>query len=444
MRTPDRRPEVRPPGRWQFPRPERARLDNGLHVLAFHREGQHIASVGLVLDTPLTGEPAGVEGVASLLQACLDEGTASHPGTSFTDALEDTGAVLGGSVGHSATQLYLDVPAFRLTEALPLLAEAVAEPSMEADDVLRHRSLRLAQIEQSLANSAQRAAIAFRAACIPRRYRASRMAGGEADQVAAVSPDDVAAFHTAHYRPDSATLIVTGDFTSDPLAAAAAAFGGWSGDPVPHVAHETPRPRRQHCVLVDRPGAVQADIRLGGFGIDRADPRWADVHVASHALGGAFLSRLNRTLREEKGYTYGVHLVNHPMRHGGLIAVQGSFRTEVVVDAVSRARELLDVSESPLTRDEVADAVNYTTGVAPLRYAAADGVTEQVAALVSVGLTAEFVDCFTEALGNVTPESATQAIRAVLPPDRLSLVVVGDADALDGPLQDAGWQVERA
>ena len=50
-------------------------------------------------------------------------------------------------------------------------------------------------------------------------------------------------------------------------------------------------------------------------------------------MGGAFLSRLNKVLREERGYTYGVRLGFMPLRQGGSFAVQGSFRTEVVADA---------------------------------------------------------------------------------------------------------------
>lgn len=442
MRKSDRRPDVRAPQRWYFPRPIRHRLDNGLQVLAFQREGQHIASVGLVIDAPLTAEPHHVEGVATVLHRCLDEGTQEHPGTAFADALEDTGGVLGGSVGHSASQLFLEVPAHRLDTALPLLAEAVSRPSLDEEDVLRHQSLRLAQIEQLMAHSAQRAAIAFRAACVPSRYRAARMAGGEAGTVSAITPAAVAEFHRRFYHPDGATVVITGDFSEDPVAMAESAFAHWSGSAPSGLAHEVPRPRRPHCVLIDRPGAVQADIRLGGFGVDRADPRWADLHVACHALGGAFLSRANRVLREEKGYTYGVHLVNHPMRHGGLLALQGSFRTDVVVDAVTLASGLLDVTGNPLTPAEVTDAVTFTNGVAPLRYATATGITEQVAALVAAGLSVDFVDCFTEALTHVTPESATQAIQDLLPPDRLSLVVVGDAARLEGPLRDSGWTVE--
>ncbi|HQY98626.1 MAG TPA: pitrilysin family protein [Propionicimonas sp.] len=439
MRRAEQRPHVKAAPLWHFPEPAKLWLDNGLQVLVNHRLGQHVAAIALVLDAPLSEEATEIEGVATITQRCLDEGTRSHPGTGFAERLEDIGAVLGGSAGYSASELSCDVPVSQLPAALQLLAEAVREPELLPEDVHRHQTLRLAEIENTLANSAQRAQLAFRSACVPGRFRTARMAGGTATTVAEVSTNDVVDFHRRYYRPDGATLIISGNLTNAVFRDAEAAFGAWSVPAPDNIRHQAPVSRRQHCWLIDRPGAVQADIRLGTFGIDRGDPRWADVQVATYALGGAFLSRLNRELRERLGYTYGAHLVNSPMRDGGLISVQGSFRTEVVADAVSRARDLLDVANHPLTSTEVADAVAYANGVAPLRYSTAQGVTDRIATLVADGVNPEFVNTNALALTRVTPESATQAIAELLPPDRLSLVVVGDASALAEPLRAAGW-----
>lgn len=441
MRRSDHRPEVKAPTRWIFPEPAKHWLDNGLQVLACHRPGQHVAAVSLILDTPLSVEPAHAEGVALLTQRCLDEGTQTRPGPRFAESLEDIGAVLGGSAGYAASELFLEVPTDRLDEALQLLAEAVREPELRAEDVSRHQTLRLAEIEHTMANSAQRAQVAFRAACLPARFRASRMAGGSEQTVAAVTRADVVDFHRRYYRPDGATLVIAGDLSAEVFTQAERAFGDWLVPGALNIDHQTPTARRPHFWLLDRPGAVQADVRLGGFGIDRGDPRWADLQVGGHAVGGAFLSRLNRVLREEKGFTYGVHLANSPMRDGGLLAVQGSFRTEVVAEALDLARVLLDVTGRPITPAEVADAVNYTNGIAPLRYSTAHGVTERIASLVAAGLSAEFVNANSLALTRVTPESASQAIAELLPPDALTLVVVGDAAALAEPLRAAGWPV---
>ncbi|MBK8459682.1 MAG: insulinase family protein [Micropruina sp.] len=409
-------------------------------MLIFDRPGQYVISAGLVVDLPLTAEPSDREGVATLTMRCLDEGTRTHPGTRFSEVLEDAGAAMAGSVGHSASELYLDVPAHRLGSALELMAQALIEPALETEDVDRHRSLRLAQIEQTMAHPAQRVGLAFREAVLESGYRAARPAGGTAATVARVSADDVRSFHAQHYSPANSVLVLAGDFTDDPFDQAEATFGRWRSPENPTV-HETPRPAPATCLLIDRPDAVQADVRLGGFGIDRTDPRWADVQVASYALGGAFLSRLNRVLREERGYTYGVQLVNQPMRSGGLLTVAGSFRTEVAGAAISEAVRILDLERTPITENEVADAVNYAVGVTPLRYATAAGITEQVTTLIGAGLSSRYVDSHTAALGLVTPGSATRALRQVLDPTRMSLLVVGSAKALEGPLRDAGWAV---
>ena len=172
-------------------------------------------------------------------------------------------------------------------------------------------------------------------------------------------------------------------------------------------------------MLIDRPGAVQADLRLGAFGPDRTDPRWADLTVASYAMGGAFLSRLNAVLREEKGYTYGVRLSFGPLRRGGSYAVQGSFRTEVLADAVGEALELLDITARPFTAAEVDDAISFFAGVSPLRYATADAVADQAATQLVADLPADYVDQSMADLRAVTPESAHRGLsRRWSPPTR--------------------------
>lgn len=438
----ERRPRVKPAAEWTFPAAEKFWLSNGVELVVSHRPGQHVAAIALVLDAPLSLEPGSREGVAVITQRCLDEGSQSHPGAAFGDALENIGATMSGTAAMSASILFVEVPVTRLADAVSLLLEAVSEPEFAESDIARHKALRLAEIDQIMASSSHRARLAFRAACVPGRFRESRPAGGSPVSVASLSREDVVAFHQRHYRPDAATLIISGDLTHAAVHQAREVFETWQGpaNPAP-IVHQSPTGRGRHLWLIDRPGAVQADIRLGRFGIDRSDPRWADIQVATYAMGGAFLSRLNRVLREELGYTYGAHLVNTAMRSGGLIAVQGSFRTEVVADAISQARQILDLTNQPFTAAEVSDAVNYSLGVAPLRYSTAEGVTDRIAQLVADGVNTDFVNTNAQALSRVTPESATRSLSELLPVDQLSLVVVGDAAQLERPLQDAGWPV---
>lgn len=434
------RPGIAPPPPWSFPEVERSRLGNGIELHSYHRPGQQIVAAHLVLDVPLSAEPRDREGVATITTRCLDEGTRQHAGEEFAELLETEGAGFGIEVGLSGLQAVLDVPVRRLDRAFELFAEAVTQPALTADDVDRHVQLRLAEIEQGRANSASRATTEFRRAVFTADSRVSRMNGGEPETVGAVTAADAAAYHADRYGPDGATLIVAGDLTGvDVQALAERTFGGWQAPSQRRAPQQTAEPGGRTAVLVDRPGAVQADLRLGAYAVDRTDPRWADLTVAGYAMGGAFLSRLNKVLREERGYTYGVRLGFSPLRVGGWYAVQGSFRTEVLVDAVREARELLDVSGRPFTTDEVTDAVAYYTGTSPLRFATADGVADQAATQVLAGLPVDYLDASLAALRDVTPESATAAYASVVDVGAASLVVVGAADQLAEPLRALGY-----
>jgi zinc protease len=433
------RPPIAPPGLWSFPHPQRDQLSNGMDVVTYRLPGQHVVSVHLIFDLPLSAEDRDREGVATICARTLDEGTVAHPGEEFAEELETEGAGFGIDVTLAGLQTIVDVPANHLGVALELLTEAVTEPQLAEADVRRHVQLRLAEIEQVRANSAQTANVTFRAAVFDPSSRASRMNGGEPDTVEDITPEVVRSFHTAGFGPQRATLIMAGDFADNPVALAERALGRWQNPHQALIAQPSVAPTDQKSILVDRPGAVQADIRLGGFGIDRLDPRWADITVASYAVGGAFLSRLNSVLREERGYTYGVRMQFSPLRTGGWYAVQGSFRTEVAVDALAEARQLLDIRNRPITTDEVEDAVNFFTGVTPLRYAAADGVADQAATQVLADLGDDYVDRSLAALRATTAETVTAAYQSIVDLDRLSLVVVGDAERLAGPLREAGY-----
>jgi zinc protease len=433
------RPAIAPAVVWAFPAPQRAQLSNDIEVMIFDLPGQHVISAHLVLDLPLNAEPRDIEGVATICARTLDEGTLHHNGEEFAELLENEGAGFGVDLSLSGAQVILDVPASHLDRALELFAEAVTEPSLGDRDVNRHVQLRLAEIEQAQANPAQAASIAFRAAVFEERERAARMNGGEPETVGQVTPEAVGAFHRDHFGPAGATLILAGDFLDDPIAVAERSLGSWSNDDQRRVVIEDPTPAPRRAVLIDRPGAVQADVRLGGFGIDRLDPRWSEISVASYAMGGAFLSRLNAVLREEKGYTYGVRMNFGPLRRGGSFAIQGSYRTEVVVDALAITRELIKVDDVPFSSQEVGDAVAFFTGVSPLRYATAEGVADQAATQVLAGLPDDYVDRSLALLRSVTPEAATEAYRSIVHPDELTLVVVGDAERLADPIRALGF-----
>ena len=410
---------------WSFPPAREHRLDNGLAVWLFDLPGQYVISATMALDVPLSAEPSDREGIANITAHTLDEGSRSHPGSLYSETLENTGAVIGAGVTQLATHVSVDVPVTGVADAFPLFAEAIRTPALADDDVLRHIGLRRAEIQQVMANSAQLAAALVPGVVFSDAFRASRPTGGSTATLSAFGPDDVRAFQKTHYGPAGSTLVIAGDFAGlDPIALVERAFGDWADTGV-RCEHEDPGAAPGRRRLVSRPGAVQADLRIAAAAIDRSDPRWPAFQVACSVLGGTFQSRLNTELRERRGYTYGVYMSSTQLRHGGYATVGGSFRTEVVPDAVTEALRLLDVAAKPFTAAEVRRAVNYLTRTAPLRYATAGGVSQQAVVLASQGLNWRHVDESTAQLARVTPDEATAVFTDIWPTDP-AVLVVGD------------------
>jgi len=441
------RPEPGPATPWAFPAPTRSALPNGLTVLRCDRPGQKLVAVDLLLDAPLAAEPAELDGVATILARAFSEGTETLTAEEFAGELERAGATLDAHADHTSLRLSLEVPASRLERGLRLLADAVRAPALPADEIERLVANRLDEITHELANPSRRAAFAFYGEFFDAADRLSRPRAGTADTVKGIDRAAVAAFYAAHVRPATATVVVVGDFSGvDFDAVLGETLGDWTGDPAaasgvaPVEGDDTGR-----VIIVDRPGSVQTQLLIGRIGPDRHDPSWAAQVLGTYCLGGTLTSRLDRVLREEKGYTYGVRAFAQPLRSaadgGGraLLAISGSVDTESTAPALADTWAILrTLAAEGLTDEERDVAVQNLVGVAPLRYETASAVCATLADQVEQGLADDYQAQIYRELAATTTATATAAVIAAFPPDRLVTVLVGDAASIAGPVKELG------
>lgn len=439
------RPEVSLTTSWRFPEPRVATLDNGLEVWAFDMPGQHVIAIDANLSVPLAEEPRQLEGVATLALRTSDEGSSRHPGSELSDALEASGAEYDGTVGMRTTRCTLDVPATRLDAALPLFAEILCEAEHDDADVARHVALRLAQIDQIAAHGPSTLNQAVRQVEWDAEHRGERPPGGLRESVAAIDGEAVRAFRSQWWRPQNCRVVVAGHFTDDPIAAVGAALGGWQASELkvertPDPQMRTPEGTRV-VHLVDRPGAVQVDLRIVGESINRTHPDHPALQVAVNAVGGSFLSRLNRRLREELGYTYGISMHHEPHRTSGRWQVQASVRTEVAAAALAETFAQLDLARAPLSPAETEDARNHLVGLAPLRYETAGAVVSQASRLGSADLDADWLNRYLADVSRVDADQATAAHQRHVAAGHT--VLVGDAASLRPSLEAEGFEVRE-
>lgn len=441
------KPEAGPARPWAFPAPERTTLPNGLTVLRCHRPGQQVVAVEVALRALLEAEPEGLDGVSTIMARAFSEGTDKLTAEEFAAELERCGATLDAHADHPGVRLSLEVPASRLEKALGLLADALRVPAFPDSEIERLVKNRLDEIPHELANPARRAAMQLSRELFPAGSRLSRPRQGTEETVARIDRAAVRDFYAEHVRPAASTAVVVGDLTGIDLdGLLERTLGVWSGEsaaprPVPAVtADDTAR-----VVVVDRPGAVQTQLLIGRPGPDRHDRVWPAQVLGTYCLGGTLTSRLDRVLREEKGYTYGVRAFGQVLRSApdgsglSLLAISGSVATDVTGPALADTWKVLrTLAEGGLTDEERDVAVQNLVGVAPLRYETASAVAGTLAEQVEQYLPDDFQARLYERLDATGTVEATAAAVSAFPPERLVVVLVGDAAAIEGPVTELG------
>ncbi|ARF64739.1 peptidase M16 [Streptomyces violaceoruber] len=433
---------------WAFPEPERGALPNGLTVLRCHRPGQQVVAVEIFLDAPLEAEPEGLDGVATIMSRALSEGTDKHSAEEFAAELERCGATLDAHADHPGIRVSLEVPASRLAKALGLVAEALRAPAFAESEIERLVGNRLDEIPHERANPSRRAAKQLSKELFPADARMSRPRLGTEETVRRIDATAVRAFFEAHVRPSTATAVVVGDLTGIDLdALLAETLGDWSGDagqprPVPPItADDTGR-----VVIVDRPGAVQTQLLIGRIGADRHERVWPAQVLGTYCLGGTLTSRLDRVLREEKGYTYGVRAFAQVLRSSGpdsggaaMLAISGSVDTESTGPALDDLWKVLrTLAAEGLTDAERETAVQNLVGVAPLKFETAASVAATLADQVEQHLPDDYQAHLYARLAETGTVEATAAVVNAFPVDRLVTVLVGDASQIEEPVRALG------
>ncbi|MET7555901.1 pitrilysin family protein [Streptomyces albidoflavus] len=435
------------PRPWAFPAPERTTLDNGLTVLTCHRPGQQVVAVEVLLDSPLDTEPEGLDGLATIMARAFSEGTDRDSAEEFAAELERCGATLDAFADHPGVRLSLEVPVSRLEKALGLLADALRAPAFAEAEIERLVRNRLDEIPHEQANPARRAAKELSRQLFPAGSRVSRPRQGTEETVERIDAAAVRAFYERHVRPATATAVVVGDLEGTDLGALlAGSLGAWQGDagqpnPVPQVTADD----AGRVVIVDRPGAVQTQLLIGRVGPDRHDRVWPAQVLGTYSLGGTLTSRLDRVLREEKGYTYGVRSFAQVLRStpegtgAAMLAISGSVDTESTGPALDDLWKVLrTLAAEGLTDAELDTAVQNLVGVAPLKYETAAAVASTLADQVEQHLPDDFQARLYRMMTETGATEATAAVVSAFPADRLVTVLVGDASRIAEPVRALG------
>jgi zinc protease len=420
-------PAVKPPRAVTLPKVAERVLDNGLRVLVVRRPV--VPLVELRLRVPFAGTTKTHNAHATLLGETLLTGTDSRTRQQIAVDVQ----ALGGALSASVDADRLAVSASSLATGLPALLEIVAEVVTEATFPKSEVGGERDRLVQELSMYRSQPSVLAREALLHRLY-GKHPYGADlptAKQLADTARGDLRTLYSERVSPAGATLILVGDLqpaqTLDLVSRTLARWTGKKSKPLPKPPKHHPGP----VILVDRPGAVQTNIRMGGPALSRTDPQYAALQLANTVFGGHFTSRLVSNIREDKGYTYSPRSgIEHPLA-GSRFTVSADVATEVTGPALLEIfYELGRMCLLPVPSEELESARRYTAGTLALTTATGAGLASTLSMLVGAGIGIEYLKEHPIALSKVTAEDVLAAAATYLAPSQLVSVLVGDASVV--------------
>src|SRR5271163_4588782 len=434
------------PRPFEFPTAATKTLPNGLRVFVVtdHREPS-VAARLVILSAGSIQDPPGMSGVAGMTAGLLTQGTAKRSAKEIAEAIDFVGGTLEAKAGRDASSITLDVVKKDLGVGMDLLSDVVLHPSFRTEELDRQRQQLLSELELQYSDPNYLATVTFARTL----YGDSPYGLPEQGTPATgkkLQREDFVKFHDANYAPNQAVLGFAGDITpEEAFAIAEKYFGGWPKLDVAVAAPQTPsNATATHVWLIDKPDAVQTQIRVGRLAIRRADPDFLPLDVTNHIFGGSYNSRLNTEVRIKKGLTYGASSAFTPHRYTGSLAVETYTRTEATMDATKLVMDLLTgMSQGKISQKELDFARDYLAGVYPIESETAEQVADRVLTVAAFDLPADYNQTYPEKIRATSLEQVQATARKYFTTSDLDIVLVGNVSAFRDALkkQFAGAEI---
>lgn len=462
-RTRSAPPSVPPPEPIALPAPTARTLANGLQVLVVEHRALPVLTLRMNIGAGPEADPSKLPGTAQFVASMYNEGTTDHSALDLAEQIDGAGGTWDNDSVWDISSGTLTVLADHADLAFDLMADMTMHPAYAPRDVERIRKETVSAL-QVLHSDPSYIADAVVGQLILAGTPYGHPPDGTLDATNRLTPLDLAAFHAETYLPNHSVLAVVGDIT--PAAAFELAerdFGGWGASAGPTRAQgsstgsaaagagnaagklapkwtTTAQPAgTTRIVIVDKPDAVQTEIRVGFPGIPRSSPDYTALTVANQILGGPASNRLFSDLRGEHGLTYSASSDLDCYLTTGTWVAKTSTRTAETTKAVQRVlQEMKQMRDHPISPFELEQALDYLIGHQALDFETSAGIADQFLDLMTYRLPLDSWSTWPAALRKLTPGDIWQATRRYLDPDQATIVLVGNASAFEKDMRKLG------
>ena len=433
-----------------FPDIQRATLSNGIKVTYAQRTAVPVTRVAVEFDAGIAADPQSKLGTQSLMLNLLEEGTTTRDSIALAEAQERLGASINAGASLDRTAVSLTALTPNLGPSLNLLSDVIRNPAFAPSEVERLRAQQLAGIA---AEMTQPAGLGLRA--LPKLlYGTNHPYGkpftgtGDPQAVAAVTRDELIAFHQSWIRPDNAEIFAVSNLTLNQLVPLLEAeFGSWQAPAAPKGTKSFTAVRaasQPRIVLINRPQSPQSLILAGTVLPVEGTDDLLRLQAANEVLGGNFLSRINMDLRETKGWSYGSRSIVQLVENQVPFIVQAPVQADKTGPSIAAIIEQVQGFTGPrgVTAAELQQVINGNTRGLAGNFETSSAVLGALRSNALYDRPDDYYETLADRYRGLTTQVLDQTARQVIDPAKLVWVIVGDASVVQPQLTSLNIPVE--
>lgn len=397
-------------------------LSNGAPVYYINDGTEEVAMIEMVFKAGNTLENKNL--VASTANHLLKNGTSKKNALEINEHFEYYGAYLSRACQNETSTITLHCLSKHLKELLPVIREIITDsifPEHELDIYKQNSKQRLSVNLQKCDFVANRLIDQYLYGADHPYGRVSSVA-----DIDALNREDLTNFFKQVYANANCTIFAAGKLPADFETILNGHFGDLNlNENLPAITHNAETSSEKKSRILNDPKGVQGAVRLARPFPNRHHPDFKKAMVLNVLFGGFFGSRLMSNIREEKGYTYGIHsfLENHIRESAWVISTEaGKDVCEATIDEVYKEMKIL--REELVDDEELLLVKNYMMG---LNLGNVDGPFQVIArwkSLILNGLTEDFFYDSMNTIKSVSAEELKELSNKYLQPEEFFELVV--------------------
>ncbi|HLW86313.1 MAG TPA: pitrilysin family protein [Candidatus Sulfotelmatobacter sp.] len=437
-------PPLGTPPDLKLPKLQRAALSNGLKVILAERHEVPLVQFWMASDAGYAADQFTKPGTAKLTATLLKDGTTTRNALQINDQAALLGANLETRSNLDFSFVTLSALKAKLDPSLELFADVILNPSFPEADFKREQKLQLDTIEEEQKDTFQIALRVYPALIYgPGHAYGNPLTGsGTTASTQSITREDLIKFHQVWFRPNNTTLVVVGDTTLAELTPKLEKlFAGWKPGQVPAKNLSTVKLATEPNVyIVDKPGAGQSLIITGHVSVLANTPQEIAIQAMNDDLGGAFSSRLNMNLREDKHWSYGAGSFFFRARAQRPLIIYAPVQTDKTKESLlEMTKEIQGIlKDHPVTADELARIQANETLSLPGSRETDDSVGLSIIEILQYGWPDNYYDTMASKIRALKTSDLDAAAKQTLHPEAMVWVVVGDRAKIEQGIKDLG------